>query len=786
MKHSLYSILVGIFLSSHVLNVQAADCTAPNFNAATAQLNMACVTLGQENYELTLDFMFNPPVGGNPSSYFWKLGDAKLSSCDPTPTTCATLEESLDLVIPLGNIIENRQIAVILRAYNAGQSNRFFWELNEPRLFDPANMVSLRRGTPNPNGSFEALYLIDGQFAANFGAQLNDVILLEDGLTLPQSSLTSGQNMNLRIYHINDIHSTLTDRVGNAERETHYMAQMVKIVKDAKAAAAENEAILFVSAGDDHVGSPFDELLGRSADTFIMSAPYRAFSGAGIDATVLGNHEPDYGTELLARAIRQDADFPVLSANLFGSEHLTTDDYHPALIGIVKGLRVGIIGVQTDLETYLKTERDPALDIADYIETVERVMPYIEPLADVIMILSHVGYNGEVNVPIRHILERGDVDIATAAANLTSKPVVVVGGHSHVQLNETQLEQIHDGVPVVHAGAYGQYLGQLDLSLNQTDFGLFAEAAARLIATKVRDERERTTSQPDYDPANFEQPADIDAEFEQSVMQPIYAQLTERLSQVLGTAGDVSELATETTIANRYIGEVAIANFMNDAIAARSVNFPNAGGTAADLTIFNATGISAGVMPSEPITFGDWFEVMPFVDTIVQMEMTGQQIKDMVMSNAKRLVRPNELQANGGILDPAGFISRGFLHFSSNLRYTIKLGANYADMTAQDILLNGQPIDSVLEQTFNVICNSYIGTLGRESWQGQDELTIQNGVTGETETIAITPFDMTSITQNDTFLVYRNENISYITENANGRVDGSTGAVLDGRLTVVE
>ncbi|MEK8018648.1 MAG: 5'-nucleotidase C-terminal domain-containing protein, partial [Candidatus Parabeggiatoa sp.] len=166
--------------------------------------------------------------------------------------------------------------------------------------------------------------------------------------------------------------------------------------------------------------------------------------------------------------------------------------------------------------------------------------------------------------------------------------------------------------------------------------------------------------------------------------------------------------------------------------------------------------------------------VMPYADMIIVTPMTGQQIKEMVMSNAQRIVRPEELEGEGAV-NLSGFISRGFLHFSKELRYTIKLNSDATTTVAQDITLKGEPIDSVLDKTFNVAFSDYIALRGAEGWHGQK---VGAGLPDE-----IIGLDIVSLPKNDTGLVYRNEIIVYIKEN--GIVDESTGAAKDGRIQVI-
>ncbi|MDM8562217.1 5'-nucleotidase C-terminal domain-containing protein [Candidatus Marithioploca araucensis] len=587
-----------------------------------------------------------------------------------------------------------------------------------------------------------------------------------EAVTPPTALIEEGDEIILRIFHFNDLHGDLRT-VHSKKGDTHRFSQMVKIVKEARANAADNEIVLFLSAGDDHIGNPFDELLGYDVEGFQTSAAYTAYSAAGLDASVIGNHELDRGTALLAKAIETDARFPILSANLYGSKNLTSAHYHPAIIGVAKGLRIGIIGLTTKEETLLKQKDDPELDAGELLKTLKNTVDYVDQLADVIILLTHVGYNGE------EPLEVGDIEIAEAAAKMTNKPIVIIGGHLHLPINTEGLNVVDKSVPILEAGSKGSHLGEAIFSLLQTENGLRSHLTARLIPLKKRDDRV-ATDDPDYD--RYEQDDDLDMEFENTVMAQMYAMLDDKLREVIATAGSSEYLTTAQNIADRYVGETVMANFMNDAIAAQSIHFPEKDGKSqqVDIAAFNASGINGGVEPNSEITFNDWYSVMPYADMIVVTPMTGTQIKAMVMSNAQRIVRPEELEGDEA-LDLTGYISRGFLHFSSGLRYILKLNSDATTAVAQDIMLNGKPIDEQLDDTFNVAFGDYISLRGGEGWKGE-----KIGVGLPDEVIG---FDLTSLAKNDTGLVYRNEVIAFIKEQ--GVVDESTGAVKDGRLQVI-
>lgn len=629
----------------------------------------------------------------------------------------------------------------------------------------PGDLV-MQAATPNPNGTFEKLFLLKGD---PLGGPITR-ILTEDGVEEPAKQLDPGTRMVLRIMHFNDMHNHMTD-LHRKKGDTHRLAQMVKHVNAAKASAADNEIVLFVSGGDDHTGSVFDELMGWSAEDFVADAGYRAASAAGLDIAVLGNHEFDRGAAQLKLGIDKDAAFPVLSANIHGSAHIARDtDYVAAAVGEVKGLRIGFIGLTTAVDTRVGMESDPTLAVASPVQAASNLYQAVEAVSDVVVILSHCGYGRDMHrsgkAGSARKIGEGDFAIAETIGPMSTKPAVLVGGHSHTTLNADGLDadNMVSGLLLTQANANGTFLGDIAMSVaaGQGRKAWFSNVALHPI--KKRDDR---VAEGDEKYASLEHDGDYDAGFETRVMAPMIAALDAKLSEVIANVADDTLISTSRTIADRYVGEVALANFMNDTLVARSATFP---GGAVDFALFNATGLASGV-DSGPLTFREWFDVMPYADVVDVATVTGAQIRDMLNSNAKRILRAEE----SADADLAGFVSRGFLHFSSGIRYRIDPGASAAQARAVDITLNGIPIEDVLDQTYTLAFNSYIslGAFG-ETWNGNP---IGGGVAGEIPSVDVRGFDW-----NHTGLVYRNELIAALRDM--GEISETTGVVLDGRLSI--
>lgn len=189
----------------------------------------------------------------------------------------------------------------------------------------PLSSARIRRIAANPAGGVDALFAIEGDFTQYPPRGL--VALTPDDIpsALPPA-------LRLRLFHVNDMHNHLCDIAGGRPA-TQRLAQMVACVRAARAAAGADEAVLFLSAGDDHTGTIFDELVGWGAEDFTLDPSYRALSAAGLDVAAIGNHEFDRGAAQLVRGIEADAAFALVSANVHSSAHLVpARHYHPALI----------------------------------------------------------------------------------------------------------------------------------------------------------------------------------------------------------------------------------------------------------------------------------------------------------------------------------------------------------------------------------------------------------------------------------------------------------------------
>ncbi|MCF6233492.1 MAG: 5'-nucleotidase C-terminal domain-containing protein [Rhodobacteraceae bacterium] len=611
-------------------------------------------------------------------------------------------------------------------------------------------IMRLVEGTPNPTGNIDQLFLLQGE-------GITAPVTRIDGADLLPERAAKG---HLRIFHFNDLHNHLTDPSGPT-KGTRRFSQMVKRVRDARALG---DPVLFLSIGDDHTGTMLDELVGWNQDAFTLDPSYRAYSAGGIDATVLGNHEFDRGSALLARGIRADAQFPVLSANVHGSQHLQPgQDYFPGAIAIVQGLRVGLIGLTTHVETRVGQVSDPTLAVASPVKVLENTLPALVPLVDVVLIMSHCGYGDGAHksgkaAAIRDIGE-ADFSLARAAGAITKTPVLVLGAHTHTRLNEDGLgaANIQNGVPIFQAECNGQFLGEIEMRVESDGWKI-----EKTCLHKVKPRNNAVGASHTY-AGHYEQDADVDLTFERDVIAPILAKVETALMVTVAKV-TTRALTFQAAVLERYSSESALVNFICDAIVTRLKSL----GHVVDFALMNGATIQAGIEPGT-LSAGDWFNTMPYADEVFITRVTSNQLAGMLQSNAKRLLRRDEFAQT----DHTGFLARGFLHTSREIRYRINPGATAAQAKALDITFDRAPLTG---QTFNVVMSTYLALGGfGERWNG---LPISGGVPGD-----LAGYDLRAMPSHNISLVFRDEVGAQM--RSLGTLNDTNADARDGRLQII-
>jgi len=159
----------------------------------------------------------------------------------------------------------------------------------------------------------------------------------------------------------------------------------------------------------------------------------------GYRASILGNHEFDYGLKTLRDRVRQ-ARFPVLSANAV----LPYDDVGKTRVIPIKGIRFGVVGLTTE-ETPTTTHPKNVKDVRflDVIQTLEQTLPTLKKSSDFVIVLGHLAPSEELRI-----------------ARAFPEIELIVSGHSHTELQQP----IHENnALIVRTGSFGRFVGRIDM-----------------------------------------------------------------------------------------------------------------------------------------------------------------------------------------------------------------------------------------------------------------------------------------------------------------------------------
>ena len=324
----------------------------------------------------------------------------------------------------------------------------------------------------------------------------------------------------------------------------------------------ESPHTLFLLAGD--TISPSIE-----SNTYKGKQMIEAWNASGLDYATFGNHEFDFGPDVLRERIRE-SEFKWLAANVIdkktGKVFADTPEF---VVREFEGVKVGIFGIV--LQETLQTSRPgPNVDILDPCTTAAGVVPKIHAAgAQVIVALTHLAMADD-----KRLARCSGVD-------------VIIGGHEH-----TLLESMAGHAPIFKMTSDARELGRIDLNINKST-GKLDSIDWQIIPV---------TDSIANDPAF----ASLDRR---------YGPLLKTLEQRVGR----TDVQLDIKSADVRTRETNMADFIADTFRQ---------GTGADVALVNGGSIRADttIYPGV-LTKRDVLSILPFNNKVVKMELTGATIR---------------------------------------------------------------------------------------------------------------------------------------------------------------
>lgn len=450
----------------------------------------------------------------------------------------------------------------------------------------------------------------------------------------------------MHLVHNNDGESQLIN-AGSDELAIFGGVAKYKTVIDGLRAYAEetSNGIVVVSSGDNFIPSPeFDASISRDSTELYYDAI--VINEVGYDALAIGNHDFDFGPDILERLIldTEETSPAFLSANLdFSAEAglqalVEAERIAPAVVVEKEGEEIGIIGLTTTNLPFISTPRQVVVDTA-LTQILQFRIDSLENLGvNKIILISH--------------LQGLDEELALAAT-VNGIDLIVAGGGDNLLANEgdallpgdeiegpyptiTQDLDGEDVFVVTTAGEF-RYVGHLLVEFD--DMGKVKQ---------VSDISGPILVSPDIEEDEF---------LQQAVVEPVIAHLENLASNIIAT----SEVNLDGVRNNVRGVETNLGNLIADAMLwqanqiAGTTGFENV--PQATVGIQNGGGIrNNNVIAPGDFTELNTFDILPFGNFVSVVENIGPaQFKELVENAVSRSEDVENNSGTGRFAQIAGF-----------------------------------------------------------------------------------------------------------------------------------
>jgi 5'-nucleotidase/UDP-sugar diphosphatase len=291
-------------------------------------------------------------------------------------------------------------------------------------------------------------------------------------------------------------------------------------------------------------------------------------------------------------------------------------------------LRVGVMGVScSGLFSMTAHDLTAGLSLQNQAAVVRAQIRDLDPRTDLLVLITHDGIEQDEALPRE--LSGSGLD-------------VLVGAHSHTRLEKPRLV---GGILIVQAGSHLQNLGRLDLRVEDDRVTAYAGKLVPLLA-------------------------------EGAEAGPLLTALVERNERRIEKEFGVV-IGTLTTDWERGRGESNIGDWLTDRMRERA---------GADVAFLNSGSIRKN-LPAGPIRLLDVQEILPFSNTLISFELTGEQLLTILTCNARAQVTHDH-----GLLQVSG------------VRYAFREVGDHVEV--EQVTVGGQPL--VRDRVYRAAAPDYV------------------------------------------------------------------------------
>jgi 2',3'-cyclic-nucleotide 2'-phosphodiesterase/3'-nucleotidase len=449
------------------------------------------------------------------------------------------------------------------------------------------------------------------------------------------SSAALAETVTLRLLETSDLHDYILpyDYYRDQEDKTVGLAAVATLVK---AARAEMPNSLLFDAGDLIQGNPMgDWAAAHNFQPDELHPMIIAMNAMGYDAATLGNHEFNFGLDVLDRSLK-GARFPYVSANVLDAAtgkprwqpYVILDRELVDRAGARVKVRIGVIGgVTPQIMVWDKPRLTGKVTAVSIQNSIAALVPEIRAKgADIVIALIHSGLSDAAPVGEDENAGAYVAHIPGIDAVLTGHQHRVFPGPTYAKLSDVDLDHgTIAGVPVVMPGFWGSHLGVVDLVLERQGGHwrrVAGTATTRPIVVKLADGTKQFTA---ADPVIMAYAA-VDHLHTLAYTRRPVGHIDRPIESYFALVADdpgvalVARAATQTTAA-----ALAGTAYADLPLLAAVAPFRAGGLPGPD----NYTRIPAG-----PIAIRNIADLYPYANTLTAIVVTGAQIREWLERSA--------------------------------------------------------------------------------------------------------------------------------------------------------
>ena len=466
--------------------------------------------------------------------------------------------------------------------------------------------------------------------------------------------ILSTTDMHGRVFPI-DYYTNKYDNVG--------IAKVATLVKEARKRDAD---LMLVDSGDTIQGTPL-EYFHNKRNNKPPDPMMLAMNALHYDAMTVGNHEYNFGWQVLDKA-RSEAQFPWLSANTYDTEVKGDgpNHYQPYIIKEVQGVRIGVLGLTTPgIPNWENRSNYKGVEFRETVSEAKKWVPILreKERVDVVVIAMHMGIEEDLRTGQPSPSNVPNENAAIAIARQVPGVDVILMGHTHSEVGALFV----NGVLLTQANRWASHVARVDLYLEKNDSGRWQMIMKSSRTIPVTEKTE------------------IDPEIAK-LGEPYNKETQAWLGRAIG------ESDAELTAQQCRFHDSAIIDLI------QRVQLEAGNADVSMAACFN----ERAHIPKGQVTVRDIAGLYEYENTLVTVELTGQQLKDALEHSARYF---KEYQPGKSLNELVDTRIPGFnFDVAQGVSYDIDL-TKPTGQRIQNLKFKGQPLSPA--QKLRVVTNNY-------------------------------------------------------------------------------